>query len=468
MNIIMEQILSNKYKYGFWSNIFVEKFPMGLSDFNLNILSKRKKETVAIHYFRIKAYKKWEKMNLPLWSDLKIPKINLNQVLIYSSPIIKNNKLNFKILSTFEKCGIDLDNTSNIATDAIFDSISIITTFKNKLAKYGIIFNAISETLINYSLLINLFLGSVISYSDNFFSALNSAVFSDGSFCYVPKNIICPLELSTYFRINDKYLGQFERTLIVVESYGSISYLEGCTAAQYFKYQLHAAVVELIAFQNAKIKYSTIQNWYSGNINGIGGVLNFVTKRGLCLGQNSSIIWTQIETGSSITWKYPGSILVGFNSISEFYSVTLTKYYQQTDTGTKMVHLGSFTKSKIISKSISSNFSKNIYRSLIKIAQTAKHSRVYSQCDSFIVGKNSKIIAYPYFDMLNFKSIIEHEAKISKINKEQLFYLQQRGLSVEVGLKLILMGFCKDVFNMLPMEFAKEANQLLQIYLNKK
>lgn len=464
MNKIIEKILSNKYEHGFWSNILIEKFPIGLFDFNINILSKKKKETKAIHFFRLKAYKKWERMNLPLWSNLKLPKLNLSQILIYSNPIMKDNELIPEIISTFEKCGINLNNNkSNIATDAIFDSISVITTFKNKLAKNGIIFGAISEALIDYPLLINLFLGSVIPYSDNFFSALNSAVFSDGSFCYVPKNINCPLELSTYFRINDKYLGQFERTLIIVESYGSISYLEGCTATQYFKNQLHAAVVELIAFENAKIKYSTIQNWYDGSINGIGGVLNFVTKRGLCLGQNASIIWTQLETGSSITWKYPGTVLIGFNSTSEFYSITLTKYYQQTDTGTKMIHLGNYTKSKSISKSISSNFSKNIYRSLIKIAHTAKHSRAYSQCDSFIVGKNSKILAYPYFDILNFKSIIEHEAKISKINDEQLFYLQQRGLSIKIGLKLVLMGFCKDVLNMLPMEFAKEANQLLQI-----
>ncbi len=418
--------------------------------------------------FRIKSYKKWEKMNLPLWSDLKIPKLNLNHVLIYSNPLVNINNLDNQILSIFEKYGIYLkDTNSKISTDAIFDSISIITTFKNKLGKFGIIFCSISEASNNYPLLINIFLGSVVSYSDNFFSAFNSSVFSDGSFCYVPRKINCPLELSTYFRINDKYLGQFERTLIIVESYGSVNYLEGCTATQHFKNQLHAAVVELIAFQNSKIKYSTIQNWYSGNIQGIGGILNFVTKRGLCLGKNSSIIWTQVETGSSITWKYPSTIIIGFNSISEFHSISLTKYCQQADTGSKMIHLGNHTKSKIISKSISSGSAKNIYRGLIKITQTAKYSRAYSQCDSFIIGKNTHIIAYPYFDILNFKSIIEHEAKISKINDDQLFYFQQRGLSIETGLNLILMGFCKDVLNRLPMEFMKEVNQLLQIQLKE-
>ena len=378
------------------------------------------------------------------------------------------NNIDFEILKTFEKLGISLDEQkklSNIAVDAIFDSISIYTTYKEKLAKSGVIFCSISNAIKFYPKLIKKFLGTVVSSGDNFFAALNSAIFSDGSFCYIPQYVICPLELSTYFRINDKDSGQFERTLVIAEKNSSISYLEGCTAPQFSENQLHAAIVELIAFKDAKIKYSTVQNWYSGNEKGIGGIYNFVTKRGLCIGRGSNISWTQVETGSSITWKYPSCILVGKKSCGQFYSVALTNHYQQADTGTKMIHIGESTRSKIISKGISCGFSKNSYRGLVKIALNALFSRNFSQCDSFLVGTTSLACTYPYLDNWNSSSIIEHEAKISKINEEQLFYLLQRGINVEQAIGLLIGGFCKDVFKMLPMEFANEANKLLTLKL---
>lgn len=464
MNINLNKIFLRKYKFGFWSNIPKLQFPKGIFKHNINILSKQKKESKKFHAFRLKAYKKYKQIKLPLWSNLNITKINLNKLILYSTPKVKNPNLNKKLLSTFKKCGLFLNK--NIAIDTVFDSVSINITFKNKLAKYGIIFCSISKAIQTYPNLINIFLGMVVPYSDNFFAALNSAIFSDGSFCYIPKNTKCPLELSTYFRINDKISGQFERTLIIVESNSYLSYLEGCTATQYSTNQLHAAVVELIVFTNAIIKYSTVQNWYSGDKNGVGGIFNCVTKRGLCFGKNASIIWTQVEVGSSITWKYPSSILVGDSAISEFYSIALTNYYQQTDTGTKMIHLGKYTKSKIISKSISTGFSKNTYRGLIKIGKTAKYSKIYSQCDSLILGNTSKIRAYPYIDILNFTSMIEHEAKISQINDEQFFYLQQRGMNKILILNIMLGSFCKDIINQLPMEFALEANYLLQLELS--
>ncbi len=464
MTINLNKILLRKYKFGFWSNIPKLKFPEDFFKHNINILSKQKNESKKFHTFRLKAYKKCKQIKLPLWSNLNITKINLNKLVIYSTPKVKNLYSNKKLFSTFKKCGLFLNK--NIAIDTVFDSISIHITFRNKLAKYGIIFCSISKAIQIYPNLINMFLGMVVPYSDNFFAALNSAIFSDGSFCYIPKNTRCPLELSTYFRINDKISGQFERTLIIVESNSYLSYLEGCTATQYSINQLHAAVVELIVFTNAIIKYSTVQNWYSGDKNGVGGIFNCVTKRGLCFGKNSSIIWTQVEIGSSITWKYPSSILVGDKAISEFYSIALTNYYQQTDTGTKMIHLGKCTRSRIISKSISTGFSKNTYRGLVKIAKTAKYSKTYSQCDSLIIGNTSKIRAYPYIDILNFTSIIEHEAKISQINDEQFFYLQQRGMTKNLILNVMLGSFCKDIINQLPMEFALEANYLLQIELS--
>ena len=373
-----------------------------------------------------------------------------------------------EILKTFEKLGISLDEQkkiSNVAVDAVFDSVSIATTFKEKLAKYGVIFCSISEAIEFYPDLIKKFLGSVVPPADNFFGALNSAVFSDGSFCYIPQNVICPLELSTYFRINDKEAGQFERTLIIAEKNSSVNYLEGCTAPQFSENQLHAAIVELIAFENANIKYSTVQNWYSGDEKGIGGIYNFVTKRGLCIGKNSTISWTQVETGSSITWKYPSCLLVGANSSGEFYSVALTNNYQQADTGTKMIHLGKKTKSKIVSKGISCGNSKNSYRGLVKISSNASFSRNFSQCDSFLIGSSSLASTYPYLDIWNSSSIIEHEAKISKVSEEQLFYLMQRGINIEQAVSLLISGFCKDVFTKLPMEFSSEADKLLSLKL---
>eukprot|EP01035_Chromulina_nebulosa_P024923 gene24923-32479_t len=412
-------------------------------------------------------------MKTPEWANLSINTINYNDITYYSIPKQKK-KLNSleevdpEILKTFEKLGISLEEQkklSNVAVDAVFDSISIGTTYKEKLGKSGVIFCSISDAIQFYPKLIKKFLGRVISSGDNFFAALNSAVFSDGSFCYIPKNVKCPLELSTYFRINDKDSGQFERTLIIAEKNSTVNYLEGCTAPQFSENQLHAAIVELIAFENAKIKYSTVQNWYSGNEEGIGGIYNFVTKRGLCLGKNANISWTQVETGSSITWKYPSCTLLGKNSSGEFYSIALTNNYQQADTGTKMLHLGQGTTSKIISKGISCGFSKNSYRGLVKIGLNASYSRNFSQCDSFLIGSSSLACTYPYLDIWNSTAIVEHEATISKISEEQLFYLTQRGIKIEHAIGLLINGFCKDVVTMLPMEFATEADKLLSLKL---
>lgn len=472
-NFEIKQVLNQPYKYGFETKIETEKFPSGINEEIVHLISKNKKEPNFLKNFRVKAFKKWEKMNFPNWANLSINKIDFNKITYYSSPKHKKKIESLKdvdpeILKTFEKLGISLDEQkklSNVAVDAVFDSVSIATTFKEKLAKYGVIFCSISEAIEHYPDLVKKFLGSVVSPGDNFFAALNSAVFSDGSFCYIPQNVICPLELSTYFRINDKESGQFERTLIIAEKNSSVNYLEGCTAPQFSENQLHAAIVELIAFENAKIKYSTVQNWYSGNESGIGGVYNFVTKRGLCIGENSNISWTQVETGSSITWKYPSCLLVGTNSTGEFYSVALTNNYQQADTGTKMIHLGKKTKSKIISKGISCGHSKNSYRGLVKISSNALFSRNFSQCDSFLIGSLSLSSTYPYLDIANSTSIVEHEAKISKVSEEQLFYLIQRGITMEQSVSLLISGFCKDVFTKLPMEFATEADKLLSLKL---
>ena len=472
-NFEINQVINQPYKYGFKTNIEKENFPIGLSEKIIQLLSEKKKEPHFLLNFRLNSYKKWLTMKSPDWANLTINKINYNEIIYYSIPKQKK-KLNSleevdpEILKTFEKLGISLEEQkklSNVAVDAVFDSVSIGTTYKEKLAKAGVIFCSISDAIQFYPLLVQKFLGTVISQGDNFFASLNSAVFSDGSFCYIPKNVICPLELSTYFRINDKDSGQFERTLIVAEKNSSVNYLEGCTAPQFSENQLHAAIVELIAFENAKIKYSTVQNWYSGNEAGIGGVYNFVTKRGLCIGKNSIISWTQVETGSAITWKYPSCNLVGKNSIGEFYSIALTNNYQQADTGTKMIHLGENTKSKIISKGISCGFSKNSYRGLVKIASNAYYSRNFSQCDSFLVGSSSFACTYPYLDIWNSTAIVEHEAKISKISEEQLFYLMQRGIGAEQAISLLISGFCKDVVMMLPMEFATEADKLLSLKL---
>jgi Fe-S cluster assembly protein SufB len=472
-NLEIKQVLNQPYKYGFETKIENEKFPAGINEEIIKLISRNKKEPSFLLNFRLKAFQKWKKMVFPHWSNLSIKTIDFNKIVYYSSPKRKK-KLNSleevdpEILKTFEKLGISLDEQkklSNVAIDAVFDSVSIATTFKEKLAKYGVIFCSISEAIEFYPELVKKFLGSVVTPADNFFGALNSAVFSDGSFCYIPQNVICPLELSTYFRINDKEAGQFERTLIIAEKNSSVNYLEGCTAPQFSENQLHAAIVELIAFENANIKYSTVQNWYSGNEKGIGGIYNFVTKRGLCIGKNSTISWTQVETGSSITWKYPSCLLVGANSSGEFYSVALTNNYQQADTGTKMIHLGKRTKSKIISKGISCGNSKNAYRGLVKISSNASYSRNFSQCDSFLIGSSSLASTYPYLDIWNSSSIIEHEAKISKVSEEQLFYLMQRGINIEQAISLLISGFCKDVFTKLPMEFSSEADKLLSLKL---
>ena len=469
----IKQVLSEPYKYGFQTNIKNESFPFGLNEEIVKLISTKKEEPQFMYDFRLKAYKKWKSMNMPEWANIAIKPINYNDITYYSIPKKKKtlnslNEVDPEILKTFEKLGISLDEQkklSNVAVDAVFDSVSIATTYREKLAKSGVIFCSISEAIQFYPDLIKQFLGTVISAGDNFFASLNSAVFSDGSFCYIPQNVICPLELSTYFRINDKDSGQFERTLIIAEKNSSVNYLEGCTAPQFSENQLHAAIVELIAFENAKIKYSTVQNWYSGDENGIGGIYNFVTKRGLCIGKNSNISWTQVETGSSITWKYPSCMLVGENSTGEFYSVALTNNYQQADTGTKMIHIGEKTKSKIISKGISCGFSKNSYRGLVKIGVNANYARNFSQCDSFLIGASSQACTYPYLDVHNSTGILEHEAKISKVSEEQLFYLMQRGVNVEQAISLLISGFCKDVFTELPMEFATEADKLLSLKL---
>jgi len=472
-NFEIKQVLNEPYKYGFKTKIESEIFPVGLNEKIVKLISQKKEEPNFMLNFRLNAYKKWLKMNMPEWANLSIKPVNFETITYYSIPKKKKtlnslDEVDPEILKTFEKLGISLDEQkklSNVAIDAVFDSVSIATTYKEKLAKSGVIFCSISDAIKYYPILVEKFLGTVVSAGDNFFASLNSAVFSDGSFCYIPQNVICPLELSTYFRINDKDSGQFERTLIIAEKNSSVNYLEGCTAPQYSENQLHAAIVELIAFENAKIKYSTVQNWYSGDEKGVGGIFNFVTKRGLCIGKNSNISWTQVETGSSITWKYPSCLLVGKNSTGEFYSVALTNNYQQADTGTKMIHLGEGTKSKIISKGISCGFSKNSYRGLVKIGINANYSRNFSQCDSFLIGESSQACTYPYIDIWNSTSIVEHEAKISKISEEQLFYLMQRGINVEQAISLLISGFCKEVFTMLPMEFATEADKLLSLKL---
>lgn len=473
MNKNFSTVLDQKYKYGFETKIEKENFPKGINEEIISSLSELKQEPDFLKKFRLKSFQKWKKMSLPFWANLFIPNLNFHDITYYSIPKQKEKKQSLDevdptILETFEKLGISLSEQkrlTNVAVDAVFDSVSVATTYKEKLAKSGVIFCSISEAIEYYPDLIEKYLGTVISTGDNYFACLNSAVFSDGSFCYIPKNTICPLELSTYFRINDKEAGQFERTLIIAEENSSVSYLEGCTAPQYDKNQLHAAIVELIAFSKATIKYSTIQNWYSGDPFGNGGIYNFVTKRALCLGEGANVMWTQVETGSSITWKYPSCILAGNESSGEFYSIALTNHYQQADTGTKMIHLGVSTKSKIISKGISTKSSKNAYRGLVKISPNASYSRNFSQCDSFLIGSESLSSTHPYLEIWNATSIVEHEAKISKISEEQLIYLLQRGITIDQAISLIVNGFCKEVMTKLPMEFALEADKLLALKL---
>ena len=473
LNSNLTKLVNQPYKYGFSTNIEKDIIEKGLNQNIIKLISNKKKETPFLLEFRLKAYKKWKQMRSPEWAQLKFSEIDYQDIIYYSAPKLKTklnslDEIDPELLETFKKLGISLTEQkrlTNVAVDAVFDSISITTTFKNELAKDGIIFCSISEAIQQCSKLIQKYLGSIVPIGDNYYSALNSAVFSDGSFCYIPENIKCPLDLSTYFRINDQKSGQFERTLIIADFNSQVSYLEGCTAPQYDNNQLHAAIVELIALKNATIKYSTVQNWYAGNKKGDGGVFNFVTKRGLCSGVNSKISWTQVETGSNITWKYPGCILVGENSQGEFYSVALTNNYQQADTGSKMIHIGRKTNSYIVSKGISAGKSKNTYRGFVNITSKAVGARNYSQCDSLLIGNLSNANTFPFIFVQNSTTKVEHEASTSKIGEEQLFYFLQRGISFEKGIELMLSGFCKDVFNELPLEFAIEADRLLSLKL---
>lgn len=472
-NANLENLVNQPYKYGFSTSIETETIEKGLNEDIIRLISLKKQEPDFMLQFRLQAFEKWKKMNEPEWAYLNYTKADYQDIRYYSAPKKKEklndlNEVDPELLRAFEKLGISLSEQkklTNVAVDAVFDSVSIGTTFKDELAKSGVIFCSISEAIQLYPELIKTYLGSVVPSGDNFFTALNSAVFTDGSFCYIPKNVKCPLELSTYFRINDEESGQFERTLIIAEKNSNVSYLEGCTAPQYDTNQLHAAIVELVALENASIKYSTVQNWYAGDEKGKGGIYNFVTKRGLCAGKNSKISWTQVETGSAITWKYPSCILAGNYSQGEFYSVALTNNYQQADTGTKMIHIGKNTKSRIISKGISAKSSRNSYRGLVKIGPNASKSRNYSQCDSLLLGNKSSANTFPYIQVQNASSQVEHEASTSKIGEEQIFYFLQRGIDLEQAISLMISGFCRDVFIELPMEFALEADKLLNLKL---
>lgn len=469
----LDNVVTQPYKYGFTTDVEYEEFPKGLNEDIIRLLSARKNEPEFMLEYRLKAYRTWLTMEEPKWHNVSYNPIDYQDVIYYSVPkkVPKLNSLDEvdpKILETYEKLGIPLHEQkmlANVAVDAVFDSVSVATTFRAKLAEAGVIFCSISDAVKEHPELIKKYLGSVVPASDNFFSALNAAVFTDGSFCYIPKGVACPMELSTYFRINNADSGQFERTLIVAEEGSSVSYLEGCTAPMFSKNQLHAAVVEIVALDNAEVKYSTVQNWYSGDENGVGGIYNFVTKRGLCKGVNSKISWTQVETGSAITWKYPSVILQGDNSIGEFYSVAVTNHKMQADTGTKMIHIGKNTRSTIISKGISAGTSNNSYRGLVKIGKKADNARNYSVCDSMLIGDQCGAHTFPYIESANNTASIEHEATTSKIGEDQIFYLQQRGLSEEDAISMIINGFCKDVFKELPMEFAVEATKLLSIKL---
>ena len=467
------KLVNQTYQYGFSTNIEKDIIEKGLNEKTIQLISKKKNEPKFLLEFRLKAYKKWQQMSQPTWAYLKFPEINYQDIVYYSAPKSQKklkdlSEVDPELLKTFEKLGISLTEQkrlANVAVDAVFDSVSIATTFQKELSKYGVIFASISESVNEYSDLIEKYLGSVVPIGDNYFSALNSAVFTDGSFCYIPQDTICPLDLSTYFRINDQKSGQFERTLIIAEKNSQVNYLEGCTAPQYDTNQLHAAVVELVALENANIKYSTVQNWYSGNKFGKGGVYNFVTKRGICAGSNSKISWTQVETGSSITWKYPSCLLVGDNCQGEFYSVALTNNYQQADTGTKMIHMGKNTRSRIISKGISAGESKNSYRGLVNVTNKALGARNYSQCDSLLIGSFSNANTFPFISVQNSTTKIEHEASTSKIGEEQIFYFLQRGICLEEAVELMISGFCREIFTELPLEFAAEADKLLTLKL---
>src|SRR5690348_16047446 len=466
-------ILGEKYKYGFITDIEMERAPRGLSEDTVRLISAKKGEPEWMLEWRLSAYRRWREMREPNWARVHYPRIDYESAYYYAAP--KNSaKLNSledvdpKLLETYDKLGISLDEQkrmNNVAVDVVMDSVSVGTSFKAELSKLGIIFCSMGEAVREHPELVRKYLGSVVPHSDNFFAALNSAVFSDGSFVYVPKGVRCPMELSTYFRINAEGTGQFERTLIVADEGAYVSYLEGCTAPKRSTNQLHAAVVELVALKDATIKYSTVQNWYAGDENGEGGIYNFVTKRGKCAGENSKISWTQVETGSAITWKYPSVILQGDNSTGEFYSVAVVNNRQQADTGTKMIHIGRNTKSNIVSKGISAGRGQNSYRGRVKVMPKAENARNYTQCDSMLVGNQCGAHTFPYIEVGNNSAQVEHEASTSKIGEDQIFYLKQRGLSAEQAVSMIVSGFCKEVFKELPMEFALEAQQLLGITL---
>ena len=465
---------SRDYKYGFVTDIETDRIPEGLNEDVIRLISEKKKEPAWMCDWRLKAYRHWLKMKEPHWANFEYGPIDYNAISYYNAPKKTTEKpksideVDPELIKTFDKLGIPLTEQkrlTGVAVDAVFDSVSVGTTHQSELAKVGIIFCSMSEAIKNHSDLVKKYLGSVVPYGDNFFSALNAAVFSDGSFCYIPKGVRSPLELSTYFRINAADSGQFERTLIVAEDDSYVSYLEGCTAPSRDENQLHAAVVELIALNNAEIKYSTVQNWYSGNKEGKGGIYNFVTKRGKCAGANSKISWTQVEAGAAITWKYPSCILQGDHSVGEFYSVALTNNRMKADTGTKMIHIGKNTRSTVVSKGISTDESNNNYRGLIKIMPSADRARNYSQCDSMLVGNKCSANTFPYIEVKNNSAILEHEASTSKINADQIFYLLSRGLDTEGAISLIINGFCKEVFKELPMEFAVEAVKLLEMKL---
>ena len=470
---ILEQITSSEYKYGFVTDIEADEAPKGLSEDTVRFISAKKNEPAWMLEYRLKAYRHWLTMEEPKWPNVEYPPINYQNIIYYSAPKQKIapdslNDIDPELRKTFEKLGISLNEQkrlTGVAVDAVIDSVSVATTFKEELSKVGVIFCSMSEAVQEHPDLIKKYLGSVVPATDNYFTALNSAVFSDGSFCFIPKGVRCPMELSTYFRINAANTGQFERTLIVAEDEAYVSYLEGCTAPMRDENQLHAAVVEIVAMEKAEVKYSTVQNWYPGDKEGKGGIYNFVTKRGICAGAHAKISWTQVETGSSITWKYPSVILKGDYSIGEFYSVAVTNNFQQADTGTKMVHLGKNTKSRIVSKGISAGKSQNSYRGLVSVAKNAGNARNFSQCDSLLLGDKCGAHTFPYIEVKNNTAVVEHEATTSKIGEDQIFYCNQRGIDTETAVALIVNGFAKEVMNQLPMEFAVEAQKLLAISL---
>jgi Fe-S cluster assembly protein SufB len=470
---VLQEVTKNEYKYGFSTEMEQDSIAKGLSEDVVRMISAKKNEPEWMLDFRLKAYRKWLTMKMPEWAHLRIPKIDYQDIIFYSAPKKKPqvdslDDIDPEIRKTFDKLGIPLDEQkqlSGVAVDAVMDSVSVKTTFQESLAEKGIIFCAFSEAVQKHPDLVKKYMGSVVPYGDNYFAALNSAVFSDGSFCYIPKGVRSPMELSTYFRINAANTGQFERTLIVAEEGSFVSYLEGCTAPQRDENQLHAAIVEIVVEKDAEVKYSTVQNWYPGDKNGKGGIYNFVTKRGICKGDNSKLSWAQVETGSAVTWKYPSTILKGNHSVSEFYSVAVTNNHQQADTGSKMIHLGKNTRSTIISKGISAGFSENSYRGLVKVAKNADNARNFSQCDSLLLGDKCGAHTFPYIQADNNSAVLEHEATTSKISEDQIFYCKQRGISEEDAIGLIVNGYAKEVINKLPMEFAVEAQKLLQITL---